>query len=101
MEKVSEITVEELADYLRLYEITDSDKRFLGKLLDIAKTYVASYTGHTLDELDSYPDFTIVVMVLVQDMYDNRALISDGNGLHAAVNTVVETILGMHAVNLL
>lgn len=47
--------------------------------------------------LDAYPDFVIVVYVLVQDMYDNRSLYVDKNNL----NKVVDTILGMHSINLL
>lgn|GEM_PF-604725 len=47
--------------------------------------------------LDAYPDFVIVVYILVQDMYDNRAFYVDKNNL----NRVVDTILGMHSINLL
>jgi len=36
-------------------------------------------------------------MILCQDMYDNRSMYVDKNNL----NKVVETILGMHSVNLL
>ncbi|MCO1599830.1 hypothetical protein [Desulfosporosinus nitroreducens] len=47
--------------------------------------------------LDAYADFVIVVYILVQDMYDNRTLYVDKNNL----NKVVDTILGMHSINLL
>jgi len=47
--------------------------------------------------VDKYEDFVIVVYVLVQDMYDNRSLYIDKNNM----NKVVETILGMHSINLL
>ena len=47
--------------------------------------------------LDAYTDFVIVVYVLVQDMYDNRAFYVDKNNL----NRVVDAILGMHSTNLL
>lgn len=96
IEKVSEITAEDLADYLRIDELTDSEKNTLTTMLQAAKTYIEGYTG--LTDLDSHKDFVIVVFVLVQDMYDNRALYTDGKG---SVNTVVDTILGMHSVNLL
>lgn len=93
--KVSDIKVEDIADYLRIDELTEGDEQMLKNLLEIAKTYIESYTGQT--ELDNYQDFVIVVLVLVQDMYDNRAMYVDSTNL----NTVVETILGMHSVNLL
>lgn len=93
--KVSDIKVEDIADYLRIDELTAGDEQMLNNLLGIAKTYIESYTGQT--ELDNYQDFVIVALVLVQDMYDNRTMYVDSTNL----NTVVETILGMHSVNLL
>ena len=97
--KVSEITNKELADYLRLEyaDLTESEKAELDTLLNVAKTFIGSYTGLTAEQLDTHPEFVIVVYVLVQDMYDNRTLYVDKNNL----NKVVETILGMHSVNLL
>lgn len=95
--KVSEITVDDLADYLRIDELTDGEKQTLNNLLGVAKTFIMSYTGRTETELDSYQDFVVVVLVLVQDMYDNRTMYVDSSNL----NTVVETILGMHSTNLL
>lgn len=95
--KVSDIKVEDIADYLRIDELTEADKQTLNNLLGIAKTYIESYTGRSEQELDNYQDFVIVALVLVQDMYDNRTMYVDSTNL----NTVVETILGMHSVNLL
>nr|DAI48986.1 MAG TPA: head tail connector [Caudoviricetes sp.] len=95
--KVSDIEVEDIADYLRIDELTEADKQTLNNLLGIAKTYIESYTGRSEQELDNYQDFVIVALVLVQDMYDNRTMYVDSTNL----NTVVETILGMHSVNLL
>lgn len=95
--KVSEIKAEDIADYLRIDELTDGDKQTLNNLLEIAKKYIESYTGRSEQELDNYQDFVIVALVLVQDMYDNRTMYVDSTNL----NTVVETILGMHSVNLL
>lgn len=93
--KVSEITVKDLAEYLRIYELDEKETALLNNLLNVAKNYIKSYTGQ--DDLDKYQDFVIVTLVLVQDMYDNRTLYVDTKNL----NTVVETILGMHSVNLL
>ena len=97
MSKVSDIKVEDIADYLRIDELTEGDKQTLNNLLEIAKKYIESYTGRSEQELDNYQDFVIVALVLVQDMYDNRTMYVDSTNL----NTVVETILGMHSVNLL
>ena len=96
--KVSEITCKEIAEYLRLAEVTDEDKAFLTTLIGVAKDYILNYTGIIDNEtLDKYEDMVIVVYGLVQDMFDNRAMYVDNSNL----NRVVETIRGMHQVNLL
>lgn len=95
--KVSDITYQDIADYLRLTELSPSDINTLSALLNVAKTYIIQYTGRTNEELDNYQDFVIVVFVLCQDMWDNRTMYVDNQNL----NNVVESILNMHAVNLL
>ena len=93
--KVSEITASDLAEYLRLDEVSQDDTNTLNNMLGVAKTFIMKWTGQT--ELDDFQDFVIVVFVLVQDMWDNRSLYVDKTNL----NSVVESILGMHSVNLL
>lgn len=95
--KVSDITTSDISEFLRLTSPTASDNATLNNLLGIAKKFISSYTGHTEAELDDYQDFVIVVLVLCQDMWDNRALYVDSQNL----NKVVESILNMHSVNLL
>jgi hypothetical protein len=93
--KVSEITYKDVANYIRLTEVSEEEKIFLTNLLNIAKKFIEGYTG--VIDLDLHEDFVIVVYILCQDMYDNRSLYVDKTNL----NKVVETILGMHSVNLL
>ena len=95
--KVSQITYSDVADYIRLVEVTQDYQVTLNNLIGIAKTFIASYTGHTMAELDDYQDFIIVVFILCQDMWDNRTLYVD----KATLSYPVETILNMHSVNLL
>lgn len=95
--KVSDITSQDIADYIRLVEVEQDDRNTLNNLLNVAITFIQNYTGHTQEELDNYQDFVIVVLILCQDMWDNRTLYVDKTNL----NKVVETILGMHSVNLL
>ena len=94
---VSQITAQDLADYLRLCEVTEDDTNTLNTLLTVAKVYVGEYTGRTIQELDDYKDIIIVILILVQDMWDNRTLYVDSSN----ANKVVESILGLHSVNLL
>ena len=100
--KVSEITAKEVANYLRLSEISEEDKKDIELFLNIAKNYIENYTGilqkseNVEDEtLDTYSDFVIVVYVLCQDMYDNRTMYVDGKN----INNTVKTILDMHTRN--
>lgn len=95
--KVSCITPEDVADYIRLDEVTESDITTLNNLIGIAKSFIKNYTGRTDEELDNYQDFVIVVLVLVQDMWDNRTMYVDSQNL----NFVVDSILHLHSVNLL
>ena len=94
---VSALTVQDIADYLRLPEVTTADTTLLSTILEAAKSYVYKYTGLSPLQVDTCLDITIAVYVLCQDMYDNRAYYVDS----ANVNKVVEAILGLHSVNLL
>ena len=94
---VSQITAQDVADYLRISEVTQDDLNTLNTLLTVAKAYITNYTGQTLENLDTLQDIITVVLILCQDMWDNRTLYVDSNN----VNKVVESILGLHSVNLL
>lgn len=96
--KVSEITAQSIAEYLRIAELTQDDEDYIKTILGVAKDYILKYTGiEDAEALDAYNDMVIVVYVLCQDMYDNRAMYVDNSN----VNTVVDNILGLHQRNLL
>ena len=96
--KVSDITAQDIADYLRIAELTQDDESFITSCISVAVDYILKYTGiEDAETLDAYNDMVIVVFVLCQDMYDTRALYVDNSN----VNRVVENILGLHQRNLL
>lgn len=95
--KISEISYQDIANYLRLSEVTENDQNYINNLISISKDFIQKYTGIANEDLDNYNDLVIVVFVLCQDMYDNRSLYVDNSNL----NKVVDTILGMHSINLL
>ena len=95
--KVSDITVDSVAEYLRLDEVTESEINTLTTLLSVAVSFIKSYTGLDDEGVDKYPEFVIVVLILCQDMWDNRTMYVDGKDL----NNTVQSILAMHSVNLL
>ena len=95
--KVSDITVTDVTDYLRIPEITAEDTALLTTALNVAKEFVKSYTGLDAEGMDAHEDLVIVIYVLCQSMYDNRAYYVDKSNL----NNVVESILNLHSINLL
>lgn len=95
--KVSDITHEDVADYIRLDSPDADETNTLNTLIRVAKEYIKSYTGLADKDLDAYSDLVIVVLILCQDMWDNRAMYVDKSN----VNRTVESILNLHAVNLL
>lgn len=92
--KVSEVMPADLAEFLRLDECQEDEMQ---RILDSAKDYIRDYTGLTDEEIDTHADFQTALLVLCQDMYDNRAMYVEKSN----VNRVVESILNMHRVNLL
>ena len=95
--KVSDITVESVEDYLRLDEVTESEINTLTTLISVAISFIKSYTGLDDISVDKYPEFVIVVLILCQDMWDNRTMYVDSKDM----NNTVQSILAMHSVNLL
>lgn len=94
-EKVSDITVEEVAAYVHENLEIDSDgttERLLDTFLKAAIGFVKSYTNRDEEYLDKYSEFVQVVFVLCQDMYDNRTLYPDKTNL----NYFVKATLDMH-----
>ena len=91
--KVSEITIQDIAAFIRLDEVGTAEQIQLSTFLTVAKDYVTNYTG--LTDLDEYSDLVIVIYILCQDMFDNRSMYLDKNN----PNRVVQTILDMHTRN--
>lgn len=100
--KVSEVTPAFLAGYMRIDEPSDDDMTLITAAIAAAKQFIASYTGKSVAELEEYPDITIALMVLVQDMYDNRSMYAEGSrGFSPTPNKTVKSILGRYSVNLI
>lgn len=97
MASVNDLTVQNLADYLRIAELTPADTLFLEQALAAAKTYIKHYTGINDETLNGAADLVIVVYVLVQDMYDTRTYYTENTN----ANLIVENMLNAYSVNLL
>jgi len=97
--KISEITIEDLANYVRLDDPEDIEKQELERMKSSAISYMTDYTGLSEEDLDKHEDLTQALFVLVADMFDNRNLYIEGKATN--INKSVECILGMHSINLL
>lgn len=93
--KISEVTIQDLKEYAHVYHNED-DSLFSG-ILAAGRSYVKNYTGLTEEQIDTKEDLTIALMVLSNEMYDNRVFTVQDN----KVNTVIKSILDMHSINLL
>ncbi len=93
--KVSEIKVDDVKKYLRITE--DEDDNLLELILKSAKSYIKGQVGIDDKEIDTYPDLTVAVLIICQDLYDNRSVYVDKNNL----NRTVDNIIFMHRGNLI
>ncbi|WP_294186355.1 head-tail connector protein [uncultured Clostridium sp.] len=93
--KISKVTINELKEYANVEH--DLDDKLFTMILSAAKSYIKSYTGLTLEQMDDKEDLTIALMTLTNEMYDNRVFIVQDIKL----NTFISSILDMYSVNLL
>lgn len=88
-----------MCDQIRemLENLEEEDVKLLEAMKVAAVNYCKGYTGLSEEELDKHEDITIAVLVLISDMWDNRSMTIERSN----PNRVIDTILGMHSVNLL
>lgn len=95
--KVSDITVQALADYLRVADPSDADNTLLAAIIKAVPAYMSKYTGLSAADLDKSSDLVVAALCLAQDMYDNRSMYVDST----KQNLTVQSILDMHSINFL
>lgn len=93
--KISEITIDDVKDYLHVYHAEDDN--LIKAIMVASKAFVKSYTGLSAENLDISEDLSMAVFILASDLYDNRVYTVENK----EVNPVIQTILNMHSVNLL
>jgi uncharacterized phage protein (predicted DNA packaging) len=92
---ISEVGIQDLKDYANVYH--NEDDQLFSSILPACKSYIKGYTGLDETKIDEHEDITIALMVLANELYDNRSFTVENN----KVNMVVKSILDMHSVNLL
>lgn len=93
--KISEITINEIKNYLHVYHAEDD--KLIEAILVGAKAFVRNYTGLSPDMVDTSEDMSLAVFILAAEMYDNRVYTVENTN----VNPAIQAILNMHSVNLL
>ena len=97
--KISEVTTDDIAEYIRLDEPTSTEIKEIERMRESAICYICAYTGLSYEEINEKEDITQAFYVLIADMFDNRNLYIQGK--ESDINKSVECILAMHSVNLL
>lgn len=96
--KISELTTDYVAEYLRIDDIDTVATREIEMSKKAAERYILNYTGQTIEYMEENEDITLAYLSLVADFYDNRQYQQD---MKLKPNKTVECILGMHSINLL
>lgn len=93
--KISEVNINTLKEYCKVDGFLD-DNLFTA-ILAACKQYIISQTGLTALQCDDKEDLTVALMVLANEMYENRNYTVKDN----KVNMVVDTIINQYRVNFL
>lgn len=96
--KLSELDLPLVKEYLR--QDGEEDDRLIEAIIEASKSYICNYTGQSQEQLEEHEDITIAVLILVAEYYDNRT-INVNDRLNLRVNTMLESLLGRHSINLL
>ena len=92
--KINEITTELMLNYCNAYE-EDTDLILLFK--DAGVSYIKTYTGLDEEKINEHDDLSIALLVLINDMYENRSIECD----KGKCNSILDNILGAHSINLI
>ena len=93
--KISEVNISDLKEYANVDH--DYDNNIFSNILLSSKSYIKSYTGLNEEQIDSKEELTIALMILCNEMYENRIYTVEND----KVNKIVNSILDMHSINLL
>lgn len=93
--KVSELTLPVIKQYLRIDG--NDDDVLLNMFKDSAITYCTSYMGCSKQDLEKYPDVSVVVLSLISDSYEIRQFTTST----ITLNPVMQGVLDLHCGNFL
>lgn len=95
--KANELTPEYIADYLKIDDPEENDFRDIEIFRSAVVDYIKNQTGIDDQKLNSSDDLTVAILVLIEDLYDNRRMYVDNQNM----NRVVENIIYQYSENLI
>lgn len=95
--KANELTPEYIADYLKIDDPEENDFRDIEIFRSATVDYIKNQTGIDDQKLNSSDDLTVAILVLIEDLYDNRRMYVDNQNM----NRVVENIIYQYSENLI
>lgn len=96
---VSQVSLEVAKKYCRIDHEDDDD--LVQAFIQASKEYVKSYTGLSEEAIETKESITPAVLMLCADMYDNRSATDSSSRVSTKINMVLDSILGMHSINLI
>lgn len=95
--KVSEITLEQVLDYLRIDDASEIEESEVEMFMDSAKATILATTGLTQEQVDEHADLVHPYFLLISDQFDNRNGIIENKT--ATVNHSIMETIRRHAIN--
>lgn len=95
--RISEVFIQDLIEYANEDQDDVEVVKLFNTILVACKAYIKNYTGLTDEQMDTKEDLTYALMVMANEMHENRIYTVNNNN----VNKVVQSILDMHSINLL
>lgn len=93
--KISEVTLQDVKNYCKVEDNTEDSLFTI--ILTAVKNHIKSYTGLTYETMDTKEDLTMALLILVNEMYENRQYTVQND----KINMVIKSILDSHCVNFL
>lgn len=70
--KVSDLTKEQIANYLRIDSPSETELTEIEMFMDSAKEFIRSMTGLTDAEIDEHADMVHPYLLYISEQFDNR-----------------------------
>lgn len=88
--KLSELTANDLAAYLRLELGEGESDPMLESIMPAARSFVLSYTGMGAEEADTHPELVLAALAVGADLYEHRTMQVDNDNINLTAKALME-----------